>query len=406
MSRRVSCPYCNTSFDLSGVPPTGRAVCPRCGDTFAVKAPNEETGEPGDAGQETADTRQQTASPVAASPAPRRPRLGRLLVVAVGLALLGFGIGLGVTYFRGGFRSRPNPEPDSPPSAAATPPTELTGLAFLPSDTKLLIAVQPGPILAHAARTNQDPRGLLAKAGVPDAVFATLARAGLTLQQIDHVAAGTNADARELRFALVLSLRRPPDDEEQFLRALQAKPDLKGKKDRYEVTLGGQTFPLQVARVSPRVWVFGLGDRDFAAVERGGYGPGAKHLSADLQEMLGQKLPPDAAVWAAADPDKWAENPLVRLVVLAEPNLKGLLPVLAKGQAAVAGLSFDDPPRLRAFVRCADGATGETLRAYFQQKATADGARTGGAGEWAMFDTPFDPREGVRPLREMLENAR
>jgi hypothetical protein len=122
--------------------------------------------------------------------------------------------------------------------------------------------------------------------------------------------------------------------------------------------------------------------------------------------MLGQKLPPDAAVWAAADTDKWGENTLIRLLAFPEPTLRGLLPVLEKGQAAVAGLSFDAPPRVRAFVRCADGATGEALRAYFQRKATAEGARTGGAGEWAMFDTPFDPREGLRPLREMLEDAR
>jgi hypothetical protein len=393
MSLRVSCPYCNTSFALPGVPPGGRAACPRCGDAFAVRA-TDETEEAGDA-------RPEAAHPVAAPPAARRPRTARLLVAAACLALLGFGIGLGVRHLGGG-RPRPDPQPDSPPSAA-TPPAELTGLAFLPPDTRLLAAVQPGPILAHAARTSQDPRELLTTAGVPDAVFTTLARAGLTLPQIDHVVAGTNA--RELRFTLVLVLRRPPDDEEVLLRGLQAQPDRQGKKDRYEVTPFGK-FPLQVARVSPRVWVFGLGDKDFAAVERGGHGPGARHLSADLQEALGQKLPPDAAAWAAADTDKWAENLLLRLALGTDANLKGLLPVLAKGQAAVAGLSFGDPPRLRAFVRCADGATGEVLRAYFQRKATADGARTGGAGEWALFDTPFDPRDGLRPLREMLEEAR
>src|SRR5262249_13349809 len=148
-----------------------------------------------------------------------------------------FGIGLGVRYFGGG-RPRPDPEPDSPPSAAATPPTELAGLAFLPPDTRLLAAVQPGPVLAYAARTNQDPRALRTPAGVPDVVFTTVARAGLTLPQIDHVVAGTSA--RELRFTLVLVLRRPPDDEEVFLRGLQAQPDRQGKKDRYEVTPFGK----------------------------------------------------------------------------------------------------------------------------------------------------------------------
>jgi hypothetical protein len=398
MAIRVSCPYCNTSFALPGVPPTGRAACPRCGDTFAVRA-TDETEQIADAGQV-----EETPPPVA-PPTPRRPRTGRRLVGGVCLAVFGFGVGLGVTYLRGGFKTRPNPEPDSSPSVAATPPADLAGLAYLPSDTKLLAAVQPGPILAYAARTNQEPRELLARAGVPDVVFALLARAGLTLQQIDHVVAGTNA--HELRFTLALVLRRPPDDEEQFLRGLQAKPDRQGKKDRYEVAPVG-SVSLPMARVSPRVWVVGWSAQkgDLAAVERGGYGSGARHLSPDLQEMLAQKLPPDAAVWAAADTDRWGENPLIRFAAFPEPGVRGLLPLLAKGQAAVAGLSFDDPPRLRAFVRAADAETGEQLRAYFRRKATADAARTGGAGEWAMFDTPFDPRDGVRPLREMLGDAR
>src|SRR5207248_300031 len=129
---RVSCPYCNTSFALPGVPPAGRAACPRCGDTFAVKPPEE--GEPGSADQGTGDGGQETA-PVTPQPLPRRPRTARLLIIGACLAVLGFGIGLGVSYLRGGLRTRPGPEPDSPPPAAPTPPAELAGLAFLPPDT-------------------------------------------------------------------------------------------------------------------------------------------------------------------------------------------------------------------------------------------------------------------------------
>lgn len=387
MALRVSCPYCNSSFALPGAPPGGRAACPRCGDTFAVR--------PGEGVEEAAAPLAPPAPPVV-----RQPRAARLLAVAVVLALIGFGVGLGVTYFRGGPRSDPGPELD--PATPTTAPADLAGLAYLPPDTKLLAAAQTGPLLAYAARMRQDPRELLSRAGVPDSVFMTLERAGLTLPQIDHVVVGT--PAREPRFTAVLSLRRPPDDEEQFLRNLQAKPDLQGKKDRYDVPFVGGV-PMSMARVSGRVWVFGLGEAGFAGVERGGYGPGAKHLSADLREMLGQKLPPDAAAWVAADTDKWGENLLLRLAAGGSPMVKGFVPLLAKGQAGVAGVSLGESPRLRAFVRCTDADTGEKLRGYFSRKATATDARTGGAGEWAMFDTPFDPREGLRPLREMLEDA-
>src|SRR5262245_8526702 len=107
-----------------------------------------------------------------------------------------------------------------------------------------------GPILAYAARTNQEPRELLPRAGVPDATFAAIARAGLTLPQIDHVVAGTSA--HEPSFTLVLVLRRPLDDEEPFLQKLQAQPNPWGKKDHFNVTLDGR-FPLYMVRVSPRV---------------------------------------------------------------------------------------------------------------------------------------------------------
>ena len=388
MAIRVSCPYCNTSFALPGAPPGGRAACPRCGDTFAVR--------PGDGVEEAA-----VPPPVAvAPPVVRSPRTGRLLVIAVGLALIGFAVGLGVTYFRTG--PRPDPGPDTPPAAAVVPPADLAGLAYLPPESKLIVAVQSGPILAYAARVKQDPRELLSRAGLPDAAFVTLERAGLTLPQIDHVVVGLNP--QDIRFTLVLSLRRPPDDEEPFLRGLQAKPDLQGKKDRYDVPFVGNAG-LTLVRVSPRVWVFGFGERSLGGVDRGGYGPGAKHLSAELQELLGPKLPPDAAAWLAADIDRWATNPLLAAAGGTVPGLKAVLPVLAKGQAVVGGVSLGDPPRLRTFVRGVDADTGDKLRAYFARKATATDARTDGGGEWAMFDTPFDPREGLRPLREMLEDA-
>lgn len=387
MPLRVSCPYCNTSFALPAAPPDGRAACPRCGDTFTVRADQTEVID---------DAPQEIAPPVvSAPPPPRRPRTGRLIAVAGLLVLVGFGVG----YVRNELRPRPDPEPDAPPSVVAVAPLDLSGLAYLPPDTRLIAGVQFGPILGYAARTNQDANQLLARDGFP---VAMLANAGLTLQQIDHVVAGTNA--RELRFTLVLVLRRPPDDEEQFLRGFQAQPDRRGQKDRYEAALGGK-FPVQMARASPRVWVTGVNDKDFAGVERGGYGAGGGHLSADLREMLGQKLPPDAVAWAAADTDAWADNPVLRLGAGFDANLKAVLPVLAKGKAAVAGLSFGDPPRLRVFARGIDEATGEQVRAYFRRTATAEGARTGGAGEWAMYDAPYDPRDGLRPLRTMLDDA-
>jgi len=37
MTVRVSCPFCNTTFDLGSLGSSGRVNCPRCGEAFPVK---------------------------------------------------------------------------------------------------------------------------------------------------------------------------------------------------------------------------------------------------------------------------------------------------------------------------------------------------------------------------------
>ena len=74
---------------------------------------------------------------------------------------------------------------------------------------------------------------------MPESVFATLDRAGVTLPQIDHLAGGAKlGDVFELRLALALVLRRPLADEDKFLQSLGAKKSLDGKP-RYDATLAG-----------------------------------------------------------------------------------------------------------------------------------------------------------------------
>ena len=387
MSVRVSCPFCNATF----TPPAGRAICPRCGELVPVTVHGEDDGEPGDVSPPEVSV--PSSGGLTSPGSPRR----RIILVAVALGLVALGIGVGVLYSRG-HKPRPNPESDAI-TDAVTAPAELAGLGYLPADCNLVFAVQTGPLLAYATRTNQEPRELLAKAGVPDAVFATLGRLGLTLPQIDHIAGGTRiGDAeQEVRLALVLVLRRAAD-EDVFLPGLGAKK-VPGPKARFHVTFAG--LPMLMAKASETVWVFGLDEKDLAPAERGG---GKPQLSPGLREMLAERLPPDAAVWAAADRDRWAEKPFVKLAARGQKHSEWL-PVIARGQAAVAGLSFGEQPRLRVFVRCVDGDTGEKLRAYFQSKAADEAIRTGGAGEWAMFDAPADPRNGLQTVRQWLDDA-
>ena len=373
MTVRVSCPYCNTAFTLPEVPASGRTPCARCGDVFPIRTFTEVE----------AEIAPPTPTPV------RRARakwsVARAVVVAMAMGFVGVGVGLLIYYRGGGFQARDVPEPE-PPSVAAVAPSVLVGVGFMPGDVNVLFAVQPGPVLAYAGRTNQDPRALLAKAGVPDGFFNTLVELGLTLPQIDHIVIGAKvADTAAVRVTLALVLRRPLADEEKFLKALKETP---GHKTWSNVQLAG--LPLKLVKVSPRAWVFGWDGVDIAPAERGGLGGGGKNLSADLRDALTQRLPPDAAAWLATDSDRWADKGSVKLIVGEVLKKKEWLPLVARGQAVAAGLSFDEVPRARLFVRAADADTGATLRDYFKGKATADGVRHGGAGEWALFDAPLD----------------
>jgi hypothetical protein len=326
----------------------------------------------------------------------------RSVLIALGMGLLGLATGFVVYYGKG--KPTPNAEPElERPAAAATAPLQLAGLGFLPADTNIAFAVQTGPLLTYAAKHDLDPRELLTQAGIPARAIDTLNGSGISLPQIDHIAGGTSLGdgTFSLRLTLVLVLRKPLADEDAFLHKLEARKQ--AGKARYDVVAAG--FPLLVARVSPTVWVFGLDEKDFEAVNRGGHGPGGKQFPGGLAQSIGQQVPPDADAWLAANDERGADKAGVK-VVLELLGKKEWLPVLAKGRAGMAALSLGDKPRLRIFVKAADESIAQQLRSYFQKKAAEnDTARTGGAGEIAFYDAPVVPAKLLSTLKQFLADA-
>lgn len=104
-----------------------------------------------------------------------------------------------------------------------------------------------------------------------------------------------------------------------------------------------------------------------------------------------------------AGPEDWANTALAGLLELSGKGKKWAA-LLKHGRAGVAYLTFGEKPRLGLAVQCADAATGEQLRAYFQGHTTAD-ASTGGADTWATFTAAVDPRSGVALLKRFLDDA-
>ncbi len=387
MTTRISCPFCNSSFAPDAVLPSGRLECPRCGETFAVKSP-EGGSEPG------------SPTPLPAVYPGRSPaevRAGRRFasLALLVLAVLIIGAGFYLVLFK---LRKPTPTPDPEGIAGVVKPLELSGLAYLPGDCNLVLAVQPGPVLEYATRTNQEAKGLLVRAGVPVGVFLFLDKAGVPLAHIDHVLAGTviGDSEQELRIAIVLVLRGPPADEEQFLEALDARRSPTGN-GRYNANLDvGRKLPLALVRVSPTMWVFGWGDADLAPAEHGGGG-----LSPALRELVAERVPAESAVWLAAGEGNWAEKPLVKALAI-EAGKKDWLPQLARGRAAVIGLNFGESPTAHADIQCRDTATATELRDAIRAKV-ADGATVGGENIWITLTMPFEPRDGLKPFRQFLD---
>lgn len=395
MAFRLSCPSCNASFTVRELPSDRRADCPRCGDVFPFRTFIEET-----------DPAASTALPMRPAPAERRTRgrwsVQRTVIIALGMGLVGFVAGFALYYSRGGVRERPQVEAELPPNHAPTAPTRLAGIGYLPADAAIVFTIQPGPALAYAGRQHHDPRELFTRAGIPAPIFDAIASLGLTLPQIDHIAGSTSVS--EVRFAMVLVLRRPPADEDEFLKRLKARRE-NAAKERYSVEFA--RLPLTLARVFPTVWVFGFdAKQDLAAVDRGGFGAGGQQFAPPLAEMIGQRVPPESAAWVATTDERWGEQPLVKLAIgqLGKPDW---LAVLARGRGAMAALALDDPPRLRLFVKLANEPTAEALRAYFARRAAVDDlVRHGGAGEFAFFDTPIDPAKLFDTFQQMLGDTR
>lgn len=401
MSARLSCPSCNTAFELDAVPADRRAACPRCGDVFPVK---------GAAAEASAD------APLVLAPVPAvrtgppvhkcKWSVGRIAAAGLVLALLGFGIGLAVYSQRPPRTRTETPQPAPLTIATATPPAQLAGLGYLPAECNAVFAVQFGPILNYGARLSMYPRDLLGQADVPTTVIDVIESTGLALGQIDHVAGGlfVPSGAEELRVALVLVLKVPLADRDAFLKKLKARPE-PGGKSRYAIELGRLPVAPLLTSVSPTVWVFGLSAGDLAAAEKGGFGPGGVQFrgteSEGLRRMIGA-VPPTAAIWAAADDDReWADKPLVKALAQS-PEGKKWLGALGGARGGAFAISLGEQPRMRLFVRTAETATADRVRAYFQARAAEVGSASfGGGGELAMFDAPLDG-----PLvRRMLADA-
>lgn len=356
---RTSCPFCNAAFDA---PEAGPANCPRCREALPGRGPS--------------------SPPLISEGTTARPR--RWVVPTIVFALLGVGTAV-ITLLN----TQKVRDDRRPPTPTVTAPADLRGLAFLPPATNVAFAVQPGPILDYAGRTNQSPIELLTRAGVPSAVLGSLGSAGVPLDAIDHVAGGVfvpDADLGELRLGLALVLRQPLADEAKFLDALKARPT-PGTPGKYSVEFGG--LPLKLAKAADDVWLLGWADRDVT--------PSGNGLGAAMRAALGETLSTTPCAWLLTDTTDWAAKR--SLALLLSFGAKGAAPNLSRVRAAAAWLNLEGNPTYRVMVRVATPADRAALVESF--RATPDG-RAGEIADWAFLDSPADRPAGLAALRQLL----
>lgn len=363
MSVRVGCPYCNHRVTLPALPEGGRAVCDRCGETFPVTGAVEDIAD--DAATEASDGVQ-----------PRRATgLGWYALAGLAAAAVLLAVGLSVV------RQDPPPEPPVLPPAAGPvtwPPPAVPLLKHLPPDAGLAFALQPGPLLAFAERTDADPQALLAGAGVPDRVFTTLAQLGLTLDGIDQLAGGLVFPADTAFPRAVLALKpAPPATVEGLLPKLKAERDrTAGGRQRYRADLGG--LPVRLETRDAGVLVVATADADLDRPPA----TGGAHLPAGLRETLA-KLSPSAFAWAATDAADWADKPTTKaaLLLLKRPDLADKLKL---GRAAGAGLSLEPTLRVTAAVKAAGDP--QQFQDRIAQAVAGRDVLVGGGDGWTTLE--------------------
>lgn len=391
MTLRVACPFCNTGFDVVGTPQ--RVSCPRCGESVPVK-PSDESGLP----QPSLNGDGVHASIQAAEAPPAPSGLKPLALLA---AALFTAVAVGVGFWLAGFL-KPK---DKPPEQVKTnaprptwPPQTLAGLRYLPTDSQLVFAVQPSPLLQYAEWTQQDANKVMADGGLPKPIFDWLSRASVKPEQIDHVAVGVKLD-KAIGFSILLSLREPLANEGAFLKSMQARRD--PDKNIYLVVIK-ELLPAEVGlvKVDDTKYLCAFDPADLALAKKPHEGVG--QFRKGLQESI-QKFSPAAFFWLATDTHDWTS--LVLLSVFADKGIgradlwKRFDPKL---RSTAIGLSLDGELKVTAAVRYTDNPTmAQRVKGWVEKAKEAKGEAFG-EGEWAGVTVPLNPTDTCGKVLKMV----
>ncbi len=305
----LTCPFCNTPFDLPGIP--GRVVCPRCGEAIPSKLLP--------AILETPIAISSRPGPLEMAPmAPTRRSYFLVALVLISVVCAGLGI-----WYYSTMKTADTVSTDRPSPAATWPPATLKGLRYLPPDSQIVIALQISPIVQYGQRNGKPPGAVLADMGLPSEVFAGLRKAGVLLEQVDHIILAIGFPESPLpKLSIILFLKQPIYSERQFREVLKFRQNA-DKLGRATVEIPGLFLPMGMHTIDETTYLFSSDDKTLDRMAEPNHEfDFKKSFGKGLQTSL-DSLQLASCAWIITDDLDWADLPALKLAapLLKQPDL-------------------------------------------------------------------------------------
>lgn len=380
----ISCPYCNTLIPPSAFPASGRIRCPRCGDSFQVRA----NCPPAAAGANLLDEevrRHRTARQAKAARS-----IKTTLIAGVCLGALGLLVGVGISYFRTEPAGRP---PAAAEDARSVPPLEMLALRYLPAGTDSVIALQLRPLLDSRGNGAKGAAEALVGLGIPASVVDAFERAGgIAVDDIDQIVVGLKLSEGVLAQQPVLVVHTRQDFSiDKLAQTENARSERRGERTYHRFPASAKV-PFEIHWWAPneRILVAALQPDCLDPIPDGGFA-NLEPLTPRIKETAASLLTADTACWAILDSDKWDSLGKFVLGLEAKRNddLEKAANALGLLQTAVLGIRLEGEPILTAWFEFKLETAAADLRARLTERFRDEHGKTivGGAGNRVMVRT-------------------
>lgn len=338
----LTCPYCNAPVSVpAGMQAGQRIPCTRCGETFDLRPGQAGMTSPADATAPASSSAITEAPPAPTKSWTRRPLLTpqqkrRNRIAAAGI-LVGMLVmaGLALTFAlqtvnlrRANDAGLKNRAPRSlfrqnqPEELPASPP-QLAALGYLPEGVNLLIGLNLGELQRDRAGRQllEQPLQIGPQEIRPGEIAGWC---GLPRDEVDHLVLALATDDPIFPRAALLVRTRKPYAAQQVRSALKAERIAGAdRKDLYRLSLPRPALQAVVWCIDERTLALALIPANLDTIPLVPH-EGLKHLSADLRELLEQRLDPGASAWVAGVFEERTQKLLGSLPLLKRDGLEWL----------------------------------------------------------------------------------